>query len=49
MMTLEQLPRKVENPELKHVLRGYFHICSQKKKAAKGITVYQDAAERSGE
>ena len=26
MMALEQLPRKVENPELKRVLRGYFHI-----------------------
>ena len=24
MMALEQLPRKVENPELKRVLRGYF-------------------------
>ena len=49
MMALEQLPRKVENPELKRVLRGYFHIRSQKKKVAKSITVYQDAAERFGE
>ena len=46
---LEQLPRKVENPEPKRVLRGYFHIRSQKKKVAKSITVYQDAAERFGE
>ena len=38
MMALEQLPRKVENPELKRVLRGYFHIRSQKKKVAKSIT-----------
>ena len=49
MMALEQLPRKVENPELKRVLRGYFHIRSQKMKVAKSITVYQDAAERFGE
>ena len=49
MMALEQLPRKVENPELKRVLRGYFHIRSQKKKVTKSITVYQDAAERFGE
>ena len=49
MMALEQLPRKVENPELKRVLRGYFHIRSQKKTVAKSITVYQDAAERFGE
>ena len=49
MMALEQLPRKVENPELKRVLRGYFHIRSQKKNVAKSITVYQDAAERFGE
>ena len=49
MMALEQLPRKVENPELKRILRDYFRIRSQKKKVAKSITVYQDAAERFGE
>ena len=32
MMALGQLPRKVENPEPKRVLRGYFHIRSQKRK-----------------
>ena len=49
MMALEHLPRQVDNPELKRVLRGSFHIRSQKKKVAKSITVYQDAAERFGE
>ena len=49
MMALGQLPRKVENPELKCVLRDYFRIRSQKKKVAKSITVYQDAAERFGD
>ena len=48
-MFISLLPRKVENPELKRVLRGYFHIRSTKKKVAKSITVYQDAAERFGE
>ena len=45
----EGLPRKVENPELRRVLRDYFRIRSQKKKVAKSITVYQDAAERFGD
>ena len=43
------LPRKVENPKLKRILRDYFRIRSQKKKVAKSITVYQDAAERFGD
>ena len=49
MMALEQLPRKVENPELKRILWDYFRIRSQKKKVAKSITVYKDAAERFGD
>ena len=48
-MFISLLPRKVENPELKRILRDYFHIRSQKKKVAKSITVYQDAAERFGD
>ena len=48
-MLISLLPRKVENPELKRILRDYFHIRSQKKKVAKSITVYQDAAERFGD
>ena len=48
-MFISLLPRKVEDPELKHILRDYFHIRSQKKKVAKSITVYQDAAERFGD
>ena len=39
-MFISLLPRKVENPELRRVLRDYFHIRSQKKKVAKSITVY---------
>ena len=31
------------------ILRDYFRIRSQKKKVAKSITVYQDAAERFGD
>ena len=30
-MFISLLPRKVENPELRRVLRDYFHIRSQKK------------------
>jgi len=48
-MFISLLPRKVENPELKRVLWDYFRIRSQKKKVAKSITVYQDAAERFGD
>ena len=48
-MFISLLPRKVENPELKRILRDYFRIRSQKKKVAKSITVYQDAAERFGD
>ena len=48
-MFISLRPRKVENPELKHILRDYFRIRSQKKKVAKSITVYQDAAERFGD
>ena len=49
MMALEQLPRKVENPELKRVLREYFRIRSEKVKVEESITVYKDAAERFGD
>ena len=48
-MFISLLPRKVENPELKRVLRDYFRIRGQKKKVAKSVTVYQDAAERFGD
>ena len=48
-MFISLLPRKVENPELKRVLRDYFRIRVQKKKVAKSVTVYQDAAERFGD
>ena len=47
-MLISLLPHKVENPELKHVLRDYFHIRSQKVKVAESITVYKDAAKRFG-
>ena len=43
-MFISLLPRKVENPELKRVLRNYFHIRSQKVKVEESITVYKDAA-----
>lgn len=48
-MFISLLPRKVENPELRRVLRDYFRIRGQKKKVAKSITVYRDAAERFGD
>ena len=47
-MFISLLPRKVENPELRRVLRDYFHIRSQKVKVEESITVYKDAAERFG-
>ena len=47
-MFISLLPRKVENPELKRVLRNYFHIRSQKVKVEESITVYKDAAKRFG-
>ena len=47
-MLISLLPRKVENPELKRVLRNYFHIRSQKVKVEESITVYKDAAKRFG-
>ena len=31
-MLISLLPRKVENPELKRILRDYFHIRSQKRR-----------------
>ena len=49
MMALEQLPRKVENPELKRILREYFRIRSEKVKVEESITVYKDAAKRFGD
>ena len=48
-MFISLLPLKVENPELKRVLWDYFRIRSQKKKVAKSITVYKDAAGRFGD
>lgn len=48
-MFISLLPLKVENPELKRILWDYFRIRSQKKKVAKSITVYKDAAERFGD
>lgn len=47
-MFISLLPRKVEKPELKRVLRDYFHIRSQKVKVEESITVYKDAAKRFG-
>lgn len=47
-MLISLLPLKVENLKLKEVLRDYFCIRSEKKKVAKSITVYEDAAERFG-
>ena len=43
------LPRKVENPELKSILRDYFRIRSEKVKVEESIAVYKDAAERFGD
>ena len=47
-MFISLLPRKVENPELRRVLRDYFHIRSQKVKVEESITVYKDAVKRFG-
>ena len=47
-MFISLLPRKVENPELRRVLRDYFHIRSRKVKVEESITVYKDAAKRFG-
>ncbi len=48
-MFISLLPLKVENPELKRVLREYFRIRSEKVKVEESITVYKDAAERFGD
>ena len=48
-MFISLLPRKVENPELKRVLRDYFRIRSEKVRVEESITVYKDAAERFGD
>ena len=48
-MFISLLPRKVENPELKRILREYFRIRSEKVKVEESITVYKDAAERFGD
>lgn len=45
-MFISLLPRKVENPELRRVLRDYFYIRSQKLKVEESITVYKEAAKR---
>ena len=47
-MFISLLPRKVENPELKRILRKYFRIRSEKVKVEESITVYKDAAKRFG-
>ena len=48
-MLISLLPHKVENPELKRVLRDYFRIRSEKVRVEESITVYKDAAERFGD
>ena len=48
-MLISLLPRKVENPELRRVLRDYFRIRSEKVRVEESITVYKDAAERFGD
>ena len=47
-MFISLLPRKVENPELRRVLRDYFRIRSEKVRVEESITVYKDAAKRFG-
>lgn len=47
-MLISLLPRKVENPELRRVLRDYFRIRSEKVSVEESITVYKDAAKRFG-
>ena len=47
-MLISLLPRKVENPELRRVLRDYFRIRSEKVRVEENITVYKDAAKRFG-
>ena len=47
-MFISLLPRKVENPGLRRVLRDYFRIRSEKVSVEESITVYKDAAERFG-
>ena len=48
-MLISLLPRKVENPELRRILRDYFRIRSEKVRVEESITVYKDAAERFGD
>ena len=48
-MFISLLPRKVENSELKRILRDYFRIRSEKVRVEESITVYKDAAERFGD
>ena len=47
-MFISLLPRKVEDPELRRVLRDYFRIRSEKVRVEENITVYKDAAKRFG-
>ena len=47
-MFISLLPRRVANPELRHVLRDYFRIRSEKVRVEESITVYKDAAKRFG-
>ena len=47
-MFISLLPRKVENPGLRRVLRDYFRIRSEKVSVEESITVYKDAAKRFG-
>ena len=48
-MLISLLPSKVENPELRRILRDYFRIRSEKVRVEESITVYKDAAERFGD
>ena len=48
-MLISLLPHKVENPELRRILRDYFRIRSEKVRVEESITVYKDAAERFGD
>ena len=48
-MFISLLPRKVENPELKSIMRDYFRIRIEKVKVEESIAVYKDAAERFGD
>ena len=48
-MFISLLPQKVENPELRRVLRDYFRIRGEKVRVEESITVYKDTAKRFGD